>query len=227
MPRGSALRLRTRLYAYLEPEDILAEIIFSLLMVMAVTGAVHLSTLDSADDCRLLLWAALGCNVAWGLADAVIFILTSVLERRRRVRFVRLIQSASTPEDAERVLAHRVNVFLGTSLPLELSAELRRELLALIRRVTPQPGGVRRDDLVGAFLTFSLVLLTTLPVVLPFLATGSPRLALRLSHLVAVILLFLTGILWARHADVKPIKAGIASVITGLLLTLLIIALGG
>ena len=220
-------RLRTWFYSYLEPEDILAELIFSLLMVMGVTGAVHLSTLDSASDCRLLLWAALGCNVAWGLVDAIIFVLTSVLERRRRVRFVRLIQSAPTSAEAEQILAHRVDAFLGSAVPMELSAKLRSELLALIRRITPQSGGVRGDDLVGAVITFFLVMLTTLPVIFPFLLTITPRLALRLSHLIAVILLFLTGLLWAKHADVKPIKAGIASVITGVLLSLLIIALGG
>jgi VIT1/CCC1 family predicted Fe2+/Mn2+ transporter len=83
------------------------------------------------------------------------------------------------------------------------------------------------DDWLGAFGIFGLVFFSTLPVVLPFILVSRPGLALRVSNLVAIGLLFLTGYLFGRNTGHNPWRLGIAMVLIGCLLTGVAISLGG
>ena len=74
---------------------------------------------------------------------------------------------------------------------------------------------------------FLLVFLVTLPLVMPFLFIGEPRLALRVSNGVAVALLFLSGYAFGQRAGLHPWASGLAMVVVGILLVGLTIALGG
>jgi VIT1/CCC1 family predicted Fe2+/Mn2+ transporter len=66
----------------LEPVERVSEIIFGVLMAMTFIGA--LSVADSGrEDVRTAMVAALGCNLAWGLADAVMYIVGTLTERTR------------------------------------------------------------------------------------------------------------------------------------------------
>jgi VIT1/CCC1 family predicted Fe2+/Mn2+ transporter len=74
---------------------------------------------------------------------------------------------------------------------------------------------------------FLWVFLSTFTVVIPFLLVSDAKLALRLSNGVAILLLFLTGYAFGRHAGRRPWLAGIAVVILGSSLVGIAIALGG
>lgn len=63
---------RVREGAVLSPVDRISEILFGLIMVLTFTGAISVSN-DGRQEVRDLLWAALGCNVAWGLVDAIMY----------------------------------------------------------------------------------------------------------------------------------------------------------
>jgi VIT1/CCC1 family predicted Fe2+/Mn2+ transporter len=66
----------------LDPVERVSEIIFGVLMAMTFIGA--LSVADAGrGDARTALVAALGCNLAWGLADAVMYIVGTLTERTR------------------------------------------------------------------------------------------------------------------------------------------------
>jgi len=66
----------------LEPIERVSEIVFGVLMAMTFIGAVNVAE-AGRDDVRKALIAALGCNLAWGLADAVMYVLAVVTERTR------------------------------------------------------------------------------------------------------------------------------------------------
>ena len=51
--------------AVLNPVDRTSEVLFGTIMVLTFTGAISAAT-DGRQEIRELLWAALGCNVAWG-----------------------------------------------------------------------------------------------------------------------------------------------------------------
>lgn len=58
----------------LEPIDRITEVIFGLLMAMTFIGSLSVAT-AGREEARTMLIAAFGCNLAWGLADAVIYLL--------------------------------------------------------------------------------------------------------------------------------------------------------
>jgi hypothetical protein len=47
-----------------------SEVIFGLFMALIFVGVVSMATADR-EDVRAMLIAALGCNLAWGLVDAL------------------------------------------------------------------------------------------------------------------------------------------------------------
>jgi VIT1/CCC1 family predicted Fe2+/Mn2+ transporter len=101
----------------------------------------------------------------------------------------------------------------------------RRFLVAL-----PEPPArphLTGDDLLGAAGVFGLLFFPTLPVVLPFVFISSPSLALRVSNLVAIGMLFLTGYIFGRSTGHRPVLLGCAMVLVGALLAAVAIALGG
>jgi hypothetical protein len=58
----------------LEPVERLTEILFGLIMVLTITGAVSVATADHF-AIRTMLFAALGCNLAWGIIDVGMYLM--------------------------------------------------------------------------------------------------------------------------------------------------------
>jgi VIT1/CCC1 family predicted Fe2+/Mn2+ transporter len=74
----SAVRIRR----VLDPSERTAEVLFGLIMVLTFTGS--LSVVDAGRaDVREMLLAALGCNLAWGIIDGVLYLMTTVAQRSR------------------------------------------------------------------------------------------------------------------------------------------------
>ena len=106
------------------------------------------------------------------------------------------------------------------------------ELEPLLRRLRalPEPPALPEltsDDWLGALGIFALVFLSTLPVVLPFRFVSRPARALRVSNLVAIGLLFLTGYVFGRHIGHNAWRLGIVMVLIGCFLAGVAISLGG
>ena len=67
---------------YLDPMDRVSELLFGLIMVLTFTGT--LSVADAGrETVREMLVAALGCNLAWGLVDGVMYLMACLAERGR------------------------------------------------------------------------------------------------------------------------------------------------
>jgi len=108
------------------------------------------------------------------------------------------------------------------------SAEIEdvRQKLTQLRDVPVSPR-LRKTDWLGAFGVFLLVFLSTFPVVFPFLFINDAKLALRVSNIVAIIMLFLVGFRFGQYAGHHPWRMGISMVILGGVLVGITISLGG
>jgi VIT1/CCC1 family predicted Fe2+/Mn2+ transporter len=87
--------------------------------------------------------------------------------------------------------------------------------------------GLAFDDVMGAIGVFCIALTASLPAVLPLLLIDHPWLALRMSNLLVVGLLFVVGYHWAKYVDASPWPAGLALMGLGLALVVVAILLGG
>ena len=83
---------------FLDPAESLAEILFGLIMALTCTlGASLLAAIDR-EILRTTLLAALGCNIAWGIIDAALYVMGKAFVRSRNRSLMRAIRSA--PDDA-------------------------------------------------------------------------------------------------------------------------------
>lgn len=208
----------------LDPDERFAEILFGLIMVVTITGTISV-TEGGREDVRTMLVAALGCNLAWGLADAVMWVLTTLVVRGRGLVTLRAVRTAADPARAHAVIAGALPPVLGAMLgPGELEA-LRQRVLAAPEPPKRPPFG--RDDLLAALAVGVLVFASTFPVVVPFFFVRDVKLALRLSNGIAIAMLFLLGRGAARHAGGSPARFGLWMVVLGCALVAAIVALGG
>ncbi|MBK7460216.1 MAG: hypothetical protein IPJ42_17970 [Betaproteobacteria bacterium] len=76
-------------------------------MVLTFTGTVSVAT-AGRDDVRLMLIAAIGCNIAWGFVDGVMYVLRTLVSRAREATFDHAVRAAAQPELAHRLIASQV-----------------------------------------------------------------------------------------------------------------------
>jgi hypothetical protein len=208
----------------LDPIDRISEVMFGLFMVLTFTGT--LSVVDSGrEEVRSMLVAAIGCNIAWGFVDGVMYVLRNIVARGRNARMVRAVRGAARPEQAHGLIGDE----LGGLSPAMAAADLERVRQWIVGQpVQAIKGvGVTKLDLRGALGVFLLVFASTFPVVLPFVFVADPGVAKRLSAAVAIAMLFLCGYAWGRYAGLRPWRAGLVMVLLGLAVEAIVIALGG
>jgi hypothetical protein len=200
-----------------------SEIVFALIMVLTFTCALGVAE-AGRDDVRAMWVGAIGCNLAWGIIDAVFYLLASLAERGRNGVLLAKIH-ALPPAAARVVLAAELPAKVAEALgddALERLAESMKRMPLPDRRVR-----LEASDWRGACGVFLLVFATTLPVVVPFLLIPDSRLALRVSNAVAIALLFAAGRMLAVYAGLRPNVTGSVMVAVGGVLVALAIALGG
>lgn len=217
--------MRKFLHHHLDPADRLGEVLFGLIMALGFTGAVRLGR-EEADNLALFV-GIFGCNLAWAIVDGVMYVLTQLFERGRQIRAAR--EALDAPN--EQAALQKINDELGGPLlamitPQEREHVLRR-VLELLRTTTPEQPRVQRKDLLGGLAVGLIIVLATLPVVIPFLAFRDPNVAVRLSNLVALTELFVLGIWWGKMVGGSSLRIASGLTLVGLVLVLITIALGG
>jgi len=206
----------------LDPIDRASEIIFGVLMATTFTGTLSVATAGS-QEIRTMMLAALGCNIAWGITDAVMYLVGTVTERRRNITLPQQLQAKKDPAAGQQLIAEALPERLAAgATPAALEA-IRKKLLT----IKPPSHVLGGQDYAAALRVFVLVILSTFPVVVPFLFFSEAELALRFSNLLAVITIFAAGLVLGRYAGGKPWRYGLAMTAIGAVLVGIIIALGG
>ena len=208
----------------LDPVARLSEILFGLIMALTFTGTLDVATAGTA-DVRMLLVGTIGCNLAWGLVDGVMFLISALTERGRNLVTVREVRSAPSPDRARQIIANALPPVVASIMSADEVDSLRRGLVALPS--LPKGPSLTRDDWMKALAIFLLVFLSTFPVVIPFIIFDEVRFALRASNVVAIAMLFAVGFLLARHGGYRPLLTGATMVLLGIALVSIAIALGG
>ncbi|HEX6812148.1 MAG TPA: VIT1/CCC1 transporter family protein [Planctomycetota bacterium] len=207
----------------LDPTERVSEGIFGLIMVLTFTGSLSVAE-AGRDDVRTMLIGALGCNIAWGIIDGLLYLMACLADRARQLAVLRAIRGAADPKQVQQSLAPVLPGFAAILEPSELAA-IRQRALQL-----PEPAARatwHREDWLGALGVFLLVFLTTFPVALPFLFMPSVGPALRVSNVIAIVMLFLLGCTYGRTVGHRPWLVGIAMVVLGTALVGMTMALGG
>lgn len=210
--------------AVLNPVDRIAEVLFGLIMVLSFTGAISAST-DAREDVRELLWAALGCNIAWGLVDAIMYLMNVAIERGHAITVIKQMHEAKTDELSGEILKGEIQPAIAGLLTKE-------ELISLSNRVKQLPEPSKKNlitgtDVLAGLQIFMLVFLCTFPVAIPFGLFDDLSVAMRVSNGVALTLLFVGGFILAGYAGFRRGITALLYMFMGVLLVALTMALGG
>ena len=208
----------------LEPYDRVSEVLFGLIMVLTFTGSLSVAEAER-EDVRTMLIGALGCNLAWGIIDGVLYLMGCLAEKGKGLFALRAARKATEPQKAQRLIAHALPPMIASILqPAELET-MRQRLKDLPE--PPEQARLAKDEWLGASGVFLLVFLSTFPVVIPFIFMKNAWLAMRISNVIAVAMMFLTGCAFGRITGRRPWVMGVSMVVLGAILVALTMALGG
>lgn len=216
--------LRAMRAGALDPVDRASEVIFGVLMAMTFVGTLG-AIEGGRDEVRTLLLAAFGCNLAWGVTDAVMHLVGVATQARRDHALLQRLHAGVDAATGRRIVAEGLTPGLVSTLDEHDLDGLRLRLLEI-----PLPTGVPRlgwEDYRAAFGIFVLVVLATFPVVLPYLFLDDVVRALRLSQAIALATLFVAGAALARYSGGSMWRLGLLMTAIGAMLLVVLILLGG
>jgi hypothetical protein len=208
----------------LDPTDRFSEVVFGIVMAMTFTGTVSVSN-SGEQSIHQLLYAAVGCNLAWGIVDAVMYVITTVADRGSTYRLARAIEGAKDADAGRGLVAKNLPGGLGDILPVSVLEGIRTAITS--RDSDPPRPRVTRSDLAGAVGVFLLVVVGTLPVTLPFAFLSGVAPAMRWSQGIGLVMLFANGAALGHYAGFGAWRSGLTMLAIGVALVGIVIALGG
>lgn len=208
----------------LSPVDRVSEMLFGLFMALTFVGAISVAESGRA-EVRSMIAAALGCNLAWGLVDAVMYLVRTVTDRGRWITLLRTVRAAPDAAAGRRAIGESLSRSVA-GLVAEAELEAIRARIVALSSVAQRPR-LQRDDLRAALAIFLLVVASTFPVALPFMLFADLGTAKTVSRAVALAMLFAGGLALGRYAGYGSLKTGFAMAGLGTVLVGAVIALGG
>jgi hypothetical protein len=166
--------------SYLKPSESLTEIVAGLIMVLSFTLAASVLSGGGQEGARAALLGAIGCNAAWGIIDAVFYMMASTFDRNRHLRIARAVASAPDEATALAAIRRELDPYLASvTRPKDREQLYRSVRNSLAHGRLPRRTGLAFDDVMGAIGVFCIALTASLPAVLPLLLIDHPWLALR------------------------------------------------
>jgi len=204
--------------------DRVSEILFGIIMTLTFTCSIGIANAKNT-EIRQLIIAAISCNIAWGLVDAIGYIVSTIVQRSRNKT---ILDSVLTTSDADKA-----RKYISDSLPPSIASVLDAEELEQIRKkLAKLPGSalqvrLRTRDLKRSVMIFLLMFISAFPIVIPFIFIRDTQLALRISNMIAIVLMFLCGWSLAKYVGSNKWLMSFGMTLVGIVLVLITIALGG
>jgi len=208
----------------LNPVDRISEVLFGLIMALTFTCTISVANADRT-EVRDMLIGAVGCNIAWGLVDAIMFLVMGLAEKGRGKSILNFVRKTTQTEKARDFITDALPPVLASVMETDQLESMRKALLTI-----PESNlkvRLTKTEFKTALGIFLVVVLSTFPVVIPFTMIDDVKRALRISNLVAIVLMFISGWLLAKYGGYNKVVMGFSMMILGALLVALAIALGG
>jgi VIT1/CCC1 family predicted Fe2+/Mn2+ transporter len=172
-----------------------------------------------------MFFETLGGNIAWGLVDAAIYILTFLTEKGHDRIILNFIRKTAQFQTAREYIADHLPPLIRHTLNKESLENIRKALIEL-----PESSlkvYVTIKEIKKAIGIFLLMVIATFPVAMPFSMIRNVRLALHISNLLAIILMIICGWLLAKYSGFNKIIMSTAMALLGFAMVGITILLGG
>jgi len=192
--------LVTFIREHLSTGSILAEAFYGIWMVVVVTGTIRAVEQPGESTVRVMLGAALGVNIAWGVIDGITVMWANLVDRTKELELVNALRA--TKGDA--ALRKKLGRSLGGTVAGSLSDEERERVLDMLEAGEPREvkrARPDREDYEAAIATALIDFILIFPVTLPYiLFMHDLTLAIRGSQFIALFLFAGLGYAYARNA---------------------------
>jgi len=224
MPDTDNLTIPVEKKGWIDTEDRISEILFGLIMALTFTCTISIAQADRASVKDMLI-GALGCNIAWGLVDAVLYVLMTKTVQERGFTILNFVRRSKNTSKATQFIADALPPVIANVLQPDEMEKIRQRILQLPESTITWKQKFR--DYKIAIGIFFLVLLSTFPVALPFIFIDDVQTALRISNIVAILMMFFCGWGLGKYAGRNRYLMGVIMSVLGIVLVLVTIALGG
>jgi VIT1/CCC1 family predicted Fe2+/Mn2+ transporter len=212
---------------YLSPSERLTEVIFGIIMALTVTSSLRLALGTSASARVTIATTTLGNNLAWGIVDAVIYLLVIIFERHRERQLVQKIKRSKDKATAINSVRRDLKDTLVEVMPKTAREHVYEHIAEVLERSKPEKVKLTRKDLLGALASFALVFSVAIPIVLPYLLLPNKVEIIYSTDIIAIGLLFLVGYLWAQYTNWNKFLTGFIFVLIGVVISVVTVFLGG
>jgi hypothetical protein len=211
----------------LSPGTRLGEILFGLIMTLTFTLGAGAYFGGSEGATKELLYATIGCNIAWGIIDAALMLFNTTFDRSRRARLGNEIAATSNDDAAVAIVASELDEALVPITTADQRNTLYRNVITQVRSSERPRPRLTRADFLAAIAIFWFVFAASFPAALPFLAIDDPWIALRASNALLIGVLFWVGYRWAGYTNLSRMGTGLVLVAISVTLVAIAIPLGG
>ena len=135
----------------LELIERISEVLFGLIMVLTFTCSFSVAGAGRA-EVREMLIGALGCNLAWGIIDAVFYLMGSFSNIGEGILRLKALRQAANPRQAYQIISRALPPVLASVLSDAELESMRQKLNQL-----PEPPArpkLKRGDWIGPLQYF-------------------------------------------------------------------------
>ncbi|WP_448680138.1 hypothetical protein [Pseudomonas nicosulfuronedens] len=207
-----------------DPFDRLSEVAFGVIMALTIISVIPTAA-DGAGRQQLVA-AALGCNLAWGIVDALMTLVGMRVDREHRHAGLRALRRSEDDGHFREGLRE----FLPDPVVKHMQpADVQRMRQNLLKSMlgTGDTPSLGREHWLAWLILACHTFVATFPIILPLLFIHDDLLALRLAQATGLVLLFGLGWLLARWAGGRPWQGALGFTALGVTMAGICLALGG
>ena len=209
--------------ALLNPMDRAAEILFGVIMAITFTCSMSVGSSHQVEMSELLI-GTIGCNLAWGFVDAIMY-LVEKMARINRSRVMFHSMRISNSEEARKIVSDALPQVVAEAIDEKEIELIRQKLLELPSTAGPRQLTTR--DIKKSVAIFLASFIATFPIVIPFIFIEDSIIALRTSNGVGIILMFMCGWSVSKYVGFNKWVGSLTMAVVGTVLVVVTIALGG
>jgi hypothetical protein len=205
---------------HLSEGDMQIEMLCGVIMVLVMIGYLKLSMVqEGVEFQKIMILVPLGCNAAWGIIDGIMYVLINLRERGKKIKLLSLIKLSKDQNESLTIIKNEFGSRFIDLLNKDTQTNIYQEILkSLTTASVEKPKGISKKDLRIVLNTFLIVFFTGIPLVLPFVLLNDVWLAIRISHIIGLVMLFCIGYWWAKLASRHKVRSAIALTILGVVI---------
>lgn len=186
----------------------LSELFYGVTMVVILTGMINMEMPPTQSTLRLLMFGALAVNISWGIIDGVTGMYGGLVNRSDYNRIANEYREDNANPEKRKMVARSLQGTIVENLREDEQARVV-DMIGAGHPVTGQRYPARHEDWNMAIATILIDFVLVFPVVIPYFLIDSVRLAVFVSHVIAIVLLAVVAVVWAKKLHLNTWKAGI------------------